>query len=488
METKKCSPKKHALLSIITTLLITTGLLFSSLAPQLSYASSSVPEWGSLNGVADTTAYSTKHDYTNHISKVKDSSIFKTTYIDMRVTTLTTEVVHFNDAKLEAVIREAIKKPVGDITNQDLAGLIALAADQEGILDLTGLEYAINLQTLTLCGNHIDDVTPLAGLTNLVMLGLDDNQISDISPLAGLTKLNTLWLDGNGISNITPLAGLTDLEAVCISRNQLSDISPLEGLINLLELWLVDNQISDIDTLASLIELKYLYLDSNMITDISPLNGPNFTQLEVLSISNNRVSTVVSLANQENLNDLYLTGNQLSDIGFLTGLNNLELLYLDDNEITNIAPLAGLVSLKELKLNDNSITDISPLANLTNLYYLNLWSNKISDIYPLVVNSQQGGFGSENYLFLENNYLNTAPGTKNMNDIQLLIDSGVEVSYLPQNSLTFGDVNCDGLVDILDLLWMAAKIGPSSIGPAWKADVNNDGAVNILDLLMVHES
>jgi len=51
-------------------------------------------------------------------------------------------------------------------------------------------------------------------------------------------------------------------------------------------------------------------------------------------------------------------------------------------------------------------------------------------------------------------------------------------------TLLVGDMNGDGEINILDLLWMASKIGP--VTPESEiADVNKDGQVNILDLLRV---
>ncbi len=58
-----------------------------------------------------------------------------------------------------------------------------------------------------------------------------------------------------------------------------------------------------------------------------------------------------------------------------------------------------------------------------------------------------------------------------------LADAGTVTLYL-------GDMNNDGSINILDLLWMAAKIGPVN-EQSQKADVIVDGQVNILDLLRV---
>ena len=90
--------------------------------------------------------------------------------------------VNIPDPNLEAAIREAIGKPTGPITEEDLQGITSLDAGGRGIEDLTGLEHCTNLQELRLWDNQIADISPLSGLNNLQLLHLCDNQIANISP------------------------------------------------------------------------------------------------------------------------------------------------------------------------------------------------------------------------------------------------------------------------------------------------------------------
>jgi Leucine-rich repeat (LRR) protein len=92
-------------------------------------------------------------------------------------------VVNFPDPGLEAAVREAIGRLMGDILESDLVGLTTLDAEDRGISDLTGIEYCVDLTWLHLSGNQIVDITPLAGLINLTKLWLKWNDIFDISPL-----------------------------------------------------------------------------------------------------------------------------------------------------------------------------------------------------------------------------------------------------------------------------------------------------------------
>jgi Leucine-rich repeat (LRR) protein len=250
------------------------------------------------------------------------------------------ELVIFTDPNLEAVIREAVDKPTGNIYSSDLEGLASLDASQRNITDLTGLEYCTKLIDIELTGNQISDIMPLANHINLTDLQLPDNQISDISPLDKLTNLSTLDLPSNQISDISALANLTNLTSLYLHDNQVGDISPLDNLINLTDLQLHENQISD----------------------ISPLD--NLTNLAILT----------------------LCRNQISDISALANLTNLTGLYLHDNQVGDISPLDNLTELTWLTLWNNHVSDVLTIANLTNLAGLELGENQISDISPLVEN------------------------------------------------------------------------------------------------------
>ena len=122
-------------------------------------------------------------------------------------TELSGEEVEFLDKELEAAVREAINKPDGSITDDDMAGLSDLGATNVDIQNLSGLEYATYLTHLDLSSTQVSDLTLLAGLTDLALLYLDSTQVSDLTPLAGLTKLSSLDLRQTQVSDLTPLAG-----------------------------------------------------------------------------------------------------------------------------------------------------------------------------------------------------------------------------------------------------------------------------------------
>jgi Leucine-rich repeat (LRR) protein len=247
-------------------------------------------------------------------------------------------VFTFPDTGLESAIEAQLGKPGQEIHKSELLGILELRADSMGIVDLTGLEQCVNIQTLSLANNQIADIGALASLTKLEELNLSQNQIGEIDALAGLTGLWNLNLRYNQIGSIDPLSGLTNLLYLFCSNNPFSDIEPLAGLTKLVDLELMSNEIGDIGPLAGLTKLQYLFILGKDVSDVTPL------------------------ASLTKLRALYVEVNQLSDVSSLSGLTDLEQLYLRYNNISDISPLllnSGLGSGDKLGLNHNPLSDDS---------------------------------------------------------------------------------------------------------------------------------
>ena len=196
-------------------------------------------------------------------------------------------VVHIPDTNLRTAIAEALgKSPNAPITAEGMKGLRSLRVIDAGIRDLTGLEYAINIDSLRLPNNQITDISPVQGLKNLTSVKFEGNQVPDISSLAELINLEVLELARNEISDISALAGLVNLRYLDLSDNSFSDISPVAGLVNLEHISFTNERISDISALAGLINLKVMTTWSNPISDISPLAG--LTQLEKVDMCHSK--------------------------------------------------------------------------------------------------------------------------------------------------------------------------------------------------------
>ncbi|MDP3446775.1 MAG: leucine-rich repeat domain-containing protein [Eubacteriales bacterium] len=197
------------------------------------------------------------------------------------------DVIVFDDDALEALVREAIGKPEGDITVANAEQVTELELSQMGvdknqpyIHNLSALQHFKNLTYLGLgyaVQNANDsllpvDLSPLAGLTKLESLQMGGLVIDDLSALSGLHNLMSLTVfNGEQPLDLMPLAGLTNLQALTLRNNQIVDVSALGGLDKLIYLDLEGNQISDVTPLAGLTGLNRLFLSGNPISDYSAL-------------------------------------------------------------------------------------------------------------------------------------------------------------------------------------------------------------------------
>ena len=191
------------------------------------------------------------------------------------------QVVEIPDPNLRQAIRETLQLPDGvPITQQEMLRLRKLHAEQRGIIDLTGLEYATNLKSLILSFNQIVDFSRLSGLMNLELLSLSRNPIVDISPLSNLIHLEALYLSAIPLTDITVLSNLTQLKVLDLQRCvHIRDITPLSNLTQLTRLELTGNRIVDITPLANLTQLEELRIEDNQIVDFSPILGLSLSGL-----------------------------------------------------------------------------------------------------------------------------------------------------------------------------------------------------------------
>ena len=283
--------------------------------------------------------------------------------------------VEVRDAPLRTRIRAQLGLADGSpVTQGDLARLTELEVRNAYVVDLTGLEFAINLRSLDLNYNRIADVSALSGLTTLRNLSLSGNSIADISALFGL-KLWQLELRDNRIVDVSALSSLTTLEYLQLSDNRIADVSPLSGLIILEYLYLHDNEVVDVSPLSSLTALSSLGLSDNAIADVSPLSP--LTMLEYLDMGGNEIVDVSPLSSLTKLRSLLLGDNAITDVSALSGLTWLEELDLGNevtsridlgNDVVDVSPLSGLTRLRHLRLSvkttDLSLTDLPALTHL----------------------------------------------------------------------------------------------------------------------------
>lgn len=236
------------------------------------------------------------------------------------------------------------------------------------------LSSLINLRTLSLVGNNLNDLTIFTHCTCLQHLHLSLNNFSgSLSPLSSLRQLQTLSISRNLISNLGNLP--PNLQELDISHNQLTT---LEGLATAPALRILDISFNVGLGSASIVESN-----TNLVSNTSSSNSSSRITSGSRGSSNisSRVtgtsSSALSLYQRwsdvrklTNLDEFLARGLGLISIPWLgKAAMSLTLLDLSNNNIKDIAgdidgerSLGGgpgvMSSLCDLILNDNNIESI----------------------------------------------------------------------------------------------------------------------------------
>ena len=403
------------------------------------------------------------------------------------------------------------------------------------ISDFSPLEGLTQLRELYLDNSSLSDISALSGLTQLTELYLHNNALSDISALSGLTQLTTLNLQNNSVSDISALSGLTQLTWLNLYGTSISDISVLSGLTQLRSLHLDYTSISDISALSGLTQLTALNLQNTSVSDISALSG--LTQLTWLYLYNNSLSDISALSGLTQLTWLFLGNNSLSDISALSGLTQLTGLNLGNNSISDVSPLLGLDltgfpwTSTGLYLSGNPLSYASINTHIPAMQAKGIEIRFDNQPHPALL--KISGDNQKGAAFTPL----SQPFVVEVQDAKGAASAGVSVTFAvvtgggtlsttntttdangrAQATLTLGpnlgtntvwvsaagiesaatfyaisdteapptmaDINSDGSINVLDLIFIASALG--NTGANLAADVNRDGVVSILDLIWV---
>lgn len=149
----------------------------------------------------------------------------------------TNEVIFKDEVLRNIVYNKVDADKNGKVTKDEILDLDWLYYDgslsSNKIKDLTGLEYAANLSSLSLVNNEIEDLTPISNCKKLNSIGLFNNKIKDISPLSNCEGLRDLWLENNNIEDINPLVSCINLYSINIQGNDIKSIKPILNMSNL---------------------------------------------------------------------------------------------------------------------------------------------------------------------------------------------------------------------------------------------------------------
>ena len=252
------------------------------------------------------------------------------------------------------------------------------------VKSLEGLQYAENLEKLSMVNQAFDDISPLANLTKLKYLDLrnvakNSHGIKDLSPLAKLTNLEYLNLFKAEPINVNELENLVKLKSLNLGAAKINSVSFASKMINLEYLNLEHNEFADVTALEDLVNLKTLLLDSTVktwitdtsksrIKDISKLN--KLTKLEELGVSNNDIDNIDVVKNFKKLNKFHATNNNITNFESLLSLRGLQEVWIQENKNNIVKSPENYLKAKELfnKLNKGIYgkEDVATIDSLLN--------------------------------------------------------------------------------------------------------------------------
>ncbi|XP_055975094.1 prolargin [Sorex fumeus] len=251
-------------------------------------------------------------------------------------------------------------------------------------LPLESFRNASELRWINLDNNRIRklDQQVLERLPRLAFLYMEKNQLEEV-PSALPRNLEQLRLSQNRISKIPPgvFSKLEKLLLLDLQNNQLGDhtLRPdtFQGLKSLMQLNLANNTLKKMPPKVPQ-ALHQLYLDSNRIDSIPNGYFKGFPNLAFIRLNYNKLSDKGLPKNSFNLSNLLvlqLAHNRISSVPAIN--NKLEHLYLNHNTIEKINGTQICPS------NLFAIHDFSDLEKVPHLRYLRLDGNHLKPPIPL---------------------------------------------------------------------------------------------------------
>ena len=212
------------------------------------------------------------------------------------------------------------------------------------IKSIKGLEYATNLEWISLVNQPIKDLSPLKDLTKIRYLDIRNNyEVKNFDFLKNLKNLEQADVHGTSLGSLANFADKTKLRSLHANSTNVSDLSPLKSLKELRYLSVAYNNIDNIEALKDLTNLRFLDISNqfryNYVTDketpkinsLKPIE--NMAELKELSFSSHNISDLTPLTKLKKLEKITLTNNKIPQSEFKKLNPNIVVFGSDKQEI-----------------------------------------------------------------------------------------------------------------------------------------------------------
>ena len=182
------------------------------------------------------------------------------------------------EGEIEAKIREEIKKPEGELTDEDLLLVTRISFPRDHqVANFAPISRLKNLKYFGATANKANPINSLNFLQDLEGLSdivLNQPTLASFESLSKLMNLRTLDIHGNKteINNISTLGILPNLTNVDLRGCNVTSLKGLGRSKSIKKLCLLSNKIENIGELAQLAQIEELQLGHNPISDITPIS------------------------------------------------------------------------------------------------------------------------------------------------------------------------------------------------------------------------
>lgn len=287
-----------------------------------------------------------------------------------------TDEVTFKDENLHKKINEALGRGSVTIaiTVADMKTLDNLNLNSADIQDLSGIEYAENVTSISLSNNNITSLQPLTQLINLKSITIQNNtspiSASEINSLSSLKKLEKL------------IVKIDDSNGKIIMNGE-------DSFPALIELRLTESNIGDIE-FANLKSIQYINLEDATTGNINIENINSLYQIDAFDV-------IAQDINLDNVSARYFGGTrgQYNDIS-ITNCNNLQMIEFS-NSTGDSFYCDNLQAIQRIDLSKTNIGTVTTTnLNLGASGSITLQNSNIGEI------TLSGILGKNSYFHLDN--------------------------------------------------------------------------------------
>jgi LPXTG-motif cell wall-anchored protein len=354
--------------------------------------------------------------------------------------------IAFRDQNLKKLVQNHLRI-TGEITKEKIKELDYLIIDNiEGeITSLVGLEFATNLEYLSLNDTDVTNLEPIIGLKKLVYLEMSNSNLSNPQELKQISGLQYFLFSGKALTEktvtvfneltakgVSVIAGQEDyasLYATKIMENKLEiDVSLADRGVSNSKL-LVNGSLEKSFPASHKTQsytIKNLQPKTNYTLTLLSYNGDNVVgyfntfvktkpipaggtvtfedpNLEQAIKDNLLIEGDIYASDVEEATTLFLSYSDITSLKGLEKANNLKELYVDGNQVTDLSPILSLPNLQTLSLSFNPLKNLSELKNLTKLENLDVSGTTIRSIGFAKGLPNLQTFTATDLLYVENN-------------------------------------------------------------------------------------